>query len=208
MYFWWATSKLEENIIFSWDADAGRASTVMRVGLSCGPGGLWSGSPWDVTGLGFRRWFQGSGSLHGLTHLNRSSHAGKVSVAARGHGSPQICQITCKHIRPEGNVCHAKSPAPSPWPDPLPFLCLVEQEVGPQSGGTRPQRPGPEQGGIWGEESSSVGVRGREQEQWLQQEPASVSQTRTFSSLYLSYDTGGITSNTSSLRHFPIMYWW
>lgn len=145
------------------------------LGRGCRPGLHGHGGRTVVTGLGFRRWFQGSGSLHGLTHLNRSSHAGKVSVAARGHGSPQIRQITCKHIRPEGNVCHAKSPAPSPWPDPLPFLCLVEQEVGPQSGGTRPQRPGPEQGGIWGEESSSVGVRGWEQEQWLQQEPASVS---------------------------------
>lgn len=107
--------------------------------------------------------------------------AGPLKQSERGCVCSQICNIICKHIRAESNVCCSSallSPAfpagfvPSPWPDSLLFLCLVEQEVGPESGGTRPQRPSPEQGGIWREESSCTSGRGREQER---QEPARVS---------------------------------
>lgn len=72
---------------------------------------LWSDSPWDLTDLVFRRRFQGldltvavlqtwphvaKNPCRGLTHVNWSSHTGKVSVPACGHRVPQNCNIICK----------------------------------------------------------------------------------------------------------------
>lgn len=67
----------------------------------------------------------------------------------------------------------------SPWLTPLLSLSLAEQGVGSWAGGARPQGHGPEQGGIWGEESSCAGGRGYEEQRFVQQEPANVSELLT-----------------------------